>query len=341
MDILRSLASSERSVTEVLHGLDVVCKLLGNIAASPTEARYRSLRKSNTRIAALLGREEEGLLRAAGFEDAGDDGLACFHKDGGGDDSASEQCSLQRLMEVLDAVRVAHAALKDHSQKDSALQEPTNCVCRDPAVARSLDCALLDLVSQRSADEAECAKRRRKMVEDEAIRSPRQWRDALFREGGHDLCDSGPLEAWLDEDADHRGLAFELLKLQNAATRWYGTGAQHYCEAWRSNLSSKKEVFVEADAAAGGRQGPRVCFRAAFREELRALQEVLFEFPECPGAAPELFRRSTVGQQSEELPEIGLGTATECDQDTGDCSLVEAPTARTMGVVGRVTLTLE
>jgi len=340
MEILRSLTSSERSVAEVLRGLDVVCTLLNNIAASPT-ARYRSLRRSNTRIAALLGREEEGLLRAAGFEDAGDDGLACFHNDGAGNDSVSERCSLQQLIEVLDAVKAAHAALKEHSTTDCALTKQTNCICRDAAVARALDCALLDLVSQRSADEAESAKRRRKMAEDEAVRSPQLWRDALCREGGQDLCDSGPLEAWLDENADHRGLAYDLLKLQNAAKRWYGSGAQRHCEAWRSKLFSQSEVQVEADAAAGGTQEQRLCFISAFREELCAMREVLFEFPERPGAAPKLFRHSAVGQLSEELPETALGPATQRGQDSGDCSLLEVCTAASGGAAGRVTLTLE
>lgn len=341
MEILRSLTSSERSVAEVLRGLDVVCTLLGNIAASPTEARYRSLRRSNTRIAAMLGREEEGLLRAAGFEDAGDDGLACFHNDGVGNDSVPERCSLQRLIEVLDAVKVAHAALKEHSNTDGAVTARTDCTCRDAVVARTLDCALLDLVSQRSADDAESAKRRRKMAEHEAVRSPRCWRDVFCREGGHDLCDSGPLEAWLDENADHRGLAYDLLKLQNAAKRWYGSGAQRHCEAWRSKLFSQREVHVEADAAAGGNQEQRFCFSAAFREELRALREVLFEFPERPGAAPELFRSSVAGQQSEELPEAALSPSTERCQDSGDCSLLNVCTSASEGAAGRVTLTLE
>mmetsp|Transcript_133845 Transcript_133845/g.267079 ORF Transcript_133845/g.267079 Transcript_133845/m.267079 type:complete len:342 (-) Transcript_133845:23-1048(-) len=341
MEILRSLTTSERSVAEVLRGLDTVDTLLGNIAASPTDARYRSLRRSNTRIAALLGREEEGLLRAAGFEDAGDDGLACFHDDGVGNNSVFERGSLQRLIEVLDAVRVARAALKEHSNPDGALTEPADCICRDAAVARTLDCALLDFVSQRSADEAESAKRRRKMAEDEAVRSPRRWRDALCREGGHNLCDSGPLEAWLDENADHRGLAYDLLKLQNAAKRWYGSGALQYCEAWRSRLSSQREVHVEADAAAGGTQEQRVSFISTFREELHALREILFEFPERAGATPELFRHSTAGHQSEELPETSISLATDHCQDSGDCSLLEVCPAASETAEGRVTVMLE
>jgi len=300
MEILRSLACSERSVEEVVRGLEVVCTLLGNIADAPGEERYRRIRRGNSRIAPLLGREEEGLLRAAGFEDE-EDRLVCLGGYGG---AQEELAAPSQLLELLGAARAASAALRLHVLEESEGAAPLpGLLCRDPPVARSLDCALLDFVGQRSMEAAEAHKRRRKADEAEALASPERWREALDRAGGGFLCDGGRLEAWLQADPAHRLLAHDLVSLQESAARWYGLGAKQHCEAWRSQLLAEGG----ADAGAGGAQPG-----AAMSDELRALREALFEFPEWEGAAPLLFRKGASGSS-------GAGDGAD---GAGDCALV-------------------
>lgn len=130
MDILRGLIGSDRKVDEVLRGLDVVRTLLANIDREPEEPKWQRLRLGNSRIAALRGLEEEGLLRAAGFasEPAGEDGQAAAAEadaalvyrqsdashGSGADGNAAGQASspLQCLREVLETIEVVCRALR-------------------------------------------------------------------------------------------------------------------------------------------------------------------------------------------------------------------------------------
>mmetsp|Transcript_87056 Transcript_87056/g.270813 ORF Transcript_87056/g.270813 Transcript_87056/m.270813 type:complete len:338 (-) Transcript_87056:30-1043(-) len=319
MDVLRGLGSSERPIAEVVRGLDVVRTLLANIAKAPGDDRFRNVRKANPRIAALLGLEEEGLLRAAGFEDFGDL-LACPGGCSGGD--GGQPGVPPQLTEVLDVIAVARAVLQEKLEEEAAAGvasgAPTGPVCRDAAVARALECTLLDHVAQRSSDLAEAEKRRRRSAEADAVRSPRRWRDALREQGGEFLCDGGPVEAWLDADAAHRGLAHDLLLLQESAMRWYGSGARRHCAAWRSQLASGGSG---ADSAAGPRCGDGGGgLGALLAEELQRLREALFEFPERAGAAPELFRDS--GPLQPEALAAAAGVAGVGAEGAGDCALV-------------------
>merc|ERR1719282_236459 len=111
MDVLRTLVSSDRTVAGVVDGLDVVCKLLENIARAPEEPRYRRVRKGNARIALLLGREEEGLLRAAGFKDTEDDVLECLSENSEGPNA--ELGVAMRACEVLEVIEVARTIFKE------------------------------------------------------------------------------------------------------------------------------------------------------------------------------------------------------------------------------------
>lgn len=53
--------------------LELLRKILGNVVANPGEEKYRKLRASNAKIAALLAtRGVRALLRGAGFEEQGD-----------------------------------------------------------------------------------------------------------------------------------------------------------------------------------------------------------------------------------------------------------------------------
>lgn len=324
MEILRALGESERSVSEVVHGLEVVSTLLANIADSPSEDRFRRVRKGNARIAALLGREEEGLLRAAGFEDDEDDYLICL----GGLDVAPEPAAPSQLSELLGAVRAASGALQAHLPEDNCATSeaaPAACaelglpglLCRDPPVARALDCALLDYVGQRSIEAAESHKRRRRADEAEALSSSERWREALDRAGGGFLRDGGPLEAWLDAAAAHRHLAHELVVLQEAAMRWYGPGARQHCESWRAGLLARNGV--RADAGAGA-----ALPGTAISGELQALREAIFEFPEWEGAAPALFRKasSVAGDGADGSGDCTVTTVCRGGRDRGAAELV-------------------
>mmetsp|Transcript_135490 Transcript_135490/g.377350 ORF Transcript_135490/g.377350 Transcript_135490/m.377350 type:complete len:360 (-) Transcript_135490:30-1109(-) len=309
MELLRALGESDRSVAEVITGLEVVRTLLTNIADSPGEDRYRRVRKGNMRIVPLLGREEEGLLRAAGFVDEGGGGgtgeagyLVCQGSCAGSGSAeclqgeAQEPAAPPQLLDVLNAVQAVLAPLqeklaeaKNESEGADALPElPGLLLCRDPPVARALDCALLDHVGQRSVEAAEAHKRRRRADEAAAVASPTGWRAVLGQLGGGFLCDGGPLEAWLDADVAHRRLAHDLVQLQEAAARWYGPGARQHCDAWRAGLLAHG---ADADAGAGG---PPL-LGTLISEELEALRQAIFEFPEREGAAPALFRDACAG----------------------------------------------
>lgn len=284
MDALRALGSSERSIEAVLKGLDIVCTLLSNVVEVPGEPKYRRVKKANPRIAPLLGCEEEGVLRAAGFEDSPDgDSLTCCIGE-------AEGWAPAQLGEVLAAATAVRQALRHCLELEdlqaAASTSTSSLLCREPRVAERLECAVLDFAAQQSADLALAEKRRRRSDEALAVRSPTLWREAFMGIGGAFLCDGGPLEAWLQADARHRNLAHDLLELQAAAMRWYGAAAKRHCEAWRLDL-----VHTDLNA--------KRPFEELLRAELLKLQEAIFEFPERPGAPPLLFRSSP-----EETPEV-------------------------------------
>merc|ERR1712039_980474 len=68
------------------------------------------------------------------------------------------------------------------------------------------------------------------------------------------------------------------------AIKWYGCGAQRHCDGWRSKLSSVQSANSDT-------LDPTV-YTSMFEEELASLREVMFSFPEKPGAPPTLFRVS-------------------------------------------------
>lgn len=301
MDVLQGLVLSERAVEEVLGGLDVVRSLLSNIAKKPGEAKFRRVRKGNARIKPLLGHAEEGLLRAAGFCDDSDceDALVC---------GVADHAAPQEVTEVLGLTDAACSALREQLQEPSpAAASGGTLRCRDAAVVQALECALLDHVGQRSAEQAEVEKRQRRAKETEAVHSPRRWRNALSSIGGDYLCDGGPLESWLDQDAQHRSLAHDLLQLQGASVRWYGYRAQLYCEDWRRRLRARAGAPAET-------------FAQALSEELNALREALFEFPDRPGALPTLFQ-----QGISDCDDVAAGEEEGEDMvnSVNDCTLVQ------------------
>lgn len=336
METLRAVASSERTLEGVAKGLDVVRTLLSNIATSPGEARYRRVRRNNPRIRQLLGREEEGLLRAAGFADEADGTLACF-SGGGVGDAANQPDVPAALHEILDATGVVLQVLSARMTELGDVASTLRCL-EDAALVQGLECALLDHVGQRSADLAEAEKRRRRSDEAEDVRSPGRWRDVFARVGGGFLCDGGLLETWLDSDAAHRCLAHDLVELQRASVRWYGRGAERHCERWRLQVRGHA---VASDGGSGGSESLPP-YGAMFAEELRVLRDALFEFPEWPGAPPALFSESHVvdGDHDERttLPRDGEtrsgaadgvdakgGVASGADGDpSGECDLVAA-----------------
>lgn len=274
--------------------------LLGNIARQPLEPKFRRVRRSNARIASLVGREEEGILRAVGFCDdaavAGEEASLVFCRD----------AATAGLAEVLAAIEVVCAVLQD--QATSKAGEPS-LRCHDVAVARALECALLDHFAARSAEQAEAEKRRRRSAEAEAVRSPQRWREALSALGGEWLCDGallhdgGVFELWLEQDAQNRSLAYDLLQLQSAAVRWYGLGAQRHCEEWWLRLFAVAEPLDTAPQQLARANTP-LLFPDHFGEELCLLRETLFEFPERPGAMPALFRRAEAEAEEEAKKKI-------------------------------------
>lgn len=301
MDILCSLAASDRNAAEVSGGLDVVCTLLRNINSSPEDVRFRRIRKANRRIAPLLGHEEEALLRAAGFEDDGDDAFVCPGSAGNCAAVPASLLEVLQLAEVAQAVLAKHAeAAKDSAAKSEEGDEEFWPLYQDPAVANTLECALLDQAAQRSADATQAEKRRRLEDEAAAVRSPAHWREAIAGRSWlllHGTCggDNGLLETWLDSGAGHRELAHKLCTLQESSAKWYGEGARRYCERWRAEVLQKYGPRGSIAAAGDGSSEDPVFqgLRATFESELQQMQEALFEYPEKPGAPPKLFRSAT------------------------------------------------
>lgn len=77
--ILQKIAASAVAPARRREGLETVCKLLTNLRNSPTQEKYRVLKKSNPAIQSRLFPECWDLLLAAGFEDNGD--ILQFRKD--------------------------------------------------------------------------------------------------------------------------------------------------------------------------------------------------------------------------------------------------------------------
>lgn len=304
MDVLHALASSERDAADVAAGLAVVCALLSNVAASPEEPKYRRVRKANPRIAPLLGREEEKLLRIAGFENSGDF-LSCENT--------------SSVAQTLEAAEIAKSALL-RCCADGGVSRP-----RCAQAAQVLECALMDRAHEQSAESAQAEKRRRRAANAEAVRCPLRWRSAFAEAGGGYLCASGLLGTWLAAAEEHRVLAHDLLELQEAASRWYGEGARSYVESWRSRFVG---ASGPGDALEAG-----VSLDAAFKRELLRLREALFDFPATPGAVPALFRSSpTPGahMQKKCAPEANIAEEAEEGGSDGECSiLVSLPKSHT------------
>lgn len=282
MDVFRSMSFSERPIQEVIEGLDVVCTLLGNIVSNPVESKFRRIRRSNSRIAKILGREEEGLLRAAGFSnDAAGEALECW-----GEEPGSEcRAQLAKVQFVLKLAEIVKAIMREKGEMPSALaaapavfgrgqrENGRGLLCHEAGIGQAIECALMDYVAVCSAQSAEDEKKLRRQREREAIESTSGWREALVLKDGDFLLDRGRIEAWLDSSATHRIAASDLLDLQAASVRWYGQAAQHRSDAWRKEFANSTILVAEGVSA-----------------ELQALREAMFEYPERPGAAPAIFR---------------------------------------------------
>jgi len=218
---------------------------------------------------------------------------------------------LEQLREVLDATEVTHSALKrglDDAATAFGSSDGTQLCCCDAAVSQSLECALLDYVSQLSRDAAETEKKRRKLNAAEAVRPATGWRAALEENGGSFFCDGGTLEGWLDQDVKGRTLAYDLSLLQAAARRWYGQEATQYCENWQSSFSAAAARVI-TPAAQGGCSSAAVGIPALCKmleDELQAFREALFAFPERPGELPVIFR------DNGEANAAPTGTGVEC-----------------------------